>query len=269
MLTPIGSMSLKPLALGLLGTIILSAGLAVAARAAGQVLQGGAGGLAALLVGSGSSRDGKPTRNPAGDGHAAPSASPTSEAPGRAGGMARAQHDARPNTSDAAPLGPKAAGSTNHVSQRAPHSTHTPSLDKGSPSASAGLPRVRPQRVLRLRTDAPTCQDVYVYIVSIFENVGDSVATLALDANKRGRQRRVGQWLGRYEIVGIGYNASRVSSAVWLAEGSRVCQALVRDANPVREKQRLRQVARAKQVSAAARKARLKRAKLRGAKRHR
>ncbi|HEY6725913.1 MAG TPA: hypothetical protein VI197_17890 [Polyangiaceae bacterium] len=116
--------------------------------------------------------------------------------------------------------------------------------------------------------DAPSCDDVYVYIVSIFENIGDSVATLALGAKQRGRPRRIGQRLGRYEVIGIGYNASRVSSAVWLAEGSRVCQALVRDANPLRERQHIRQPARAKQ-KAAARKGRMKRAKSRSAKRQR
>lgn len=263
-------MLLKPLALGLLGSVLLSGGLAVAARAAGQVLQGEAGGLAALLVGSASSRDGKPTRNWAGHRRpAAPPATPSSETPSRASGIARAQHDASANTSAAAPRSTAAAGTTNYRSRRVPNSTHTASLAGSSASAPPRLPRATPQRVLQLRTDAPTCHDVYVYIVSIFENVGDSVATLTLDANARGRQRRVGQRLGRYEIIGIGYNASRVSSAVWLAEGSRVCQALVRAANPVREKQRLQQLARAKQVSAPAQKVRTKQAKRPRVTRHR
>lgn len=231
-------MSLKPLALGLLVSIVLSGGLAVAAHAAGQVVEGGAEVLAALLVGSRS-------------------------------GVTPKQHDATASTSPTASRSTAPVGSASYSRQGVPSSMRRPGDVRGSAQSPPRLARFTPPRTIRLRTDAPTCDDVYVYIVSIFENVGDSVATLALDASGRGRPRRVGQRVGRYEVIGIGYNASRVSSAVWLAEGSRVCQALVRDANPVREKQQLRQLARAKQVSVAARKARLKQAKQRRAKRSR
>lgn len=235
-------MSLKPLALGLIVSIVLSGGLAIAAHAASHVLQGGAEGLAALLSRSGASRDAEPAANSTDHPRAAPPASPSATTPSRTDGVARKEQGASASTSD-------------------------PTLRSTTPGPK--LPRVTPSRVLRLRTDAPTCNDVYVYIVSIFENVADSMATLALDAKERGRPRRVGQRLGRYEIIGIGYNASRVSSAVWLAEGSRVCQALVRAANPVREKQHLRQLPRAQQLAAAQLKARKKKAKSRSAKRQR
>jgi len=98
--------------------------------------------------------------------------------------------------------------------------------------------------LLTARANAPACDDVYVYIVTTFDNPGDSVATLSLDEKNRGRQRRIGQRIGPYEVIAIGYNRSRFSSAVWLAQGKQVCQALVQDPNPVREKAQRAQLAR-------------------------
>lgn len=260
-------MSLKPLVFGLLSSITVSGGLAVAAHSAGQVLNSGAEGLATVLVSPSSHPEGEGAPQLEASKPTAPSSDPSGNAPTGAGGTAQELRDATAKKPPALP--PAApAKSTNSAGQRGPNSTHTTRLVEGRPAAPPSVPRVTP-RLLRLSHDAPTCDDVYVYIVSIFENIRDSVATLALNANERGRQRRVGQRLGRYDVIGIGYNASRVSSAVWLAEGNRVCQALVRDVNPVREKRQLRQQARAKQVSAAARKARMKQAKRKRAKRGR
>lgn len=237
-------MSLKPLGLGLLVSIVVSAGLAVAAHAAGQVLEGGAEGLAALLVRSGPPRADEPARTST-DPRSVASSPPASPAPRSA--------------SSSPPASPV---------PRSASSSPPPSPALRSASSVARSARVTPPRAPRLRTDAPTCDDVYVYIVSIFENVKDSVATLALDAKARGRPRRVGQRLGRYEVIGIGYNADRVSSAVWLAEGGRVCQALVRAAHPVRKKQQIQQ-ARAKQKASAGKAKKAKKRKRRSSKRHR
>lgn len=241
-------MSLKPLALGLLASTALFGGFVLTAHAAGQVLEDGAEGLAALLVGS------MPSRN---KGHAPAGAPQEPVAPPLSSGAATANPTSRAartpptpivSTSSTTPPSVAPTASTGVVPQPAPK----PTQPRSAPSAPK-LSRVTRPPTLRLRTDAPSCDDVYVYIVSIFERARDSVATLALDPQARGRPRRVGQRLGRYEVIGIGYNASRVSSAVWLKDGNRVCQALVRDAHPVREKRQLRQLARSKQKSAAAR----------------
>lgn len=135
-----------------------------------------------------------------------------------------------------------------------------------SPSTKSGkVNRWLSKRLLTARRDAPLCDGVHVYIVSAFENPSDSVATLALDPKKRGRQRRVGQRLGPYEVIAIGYSPSHVSSAVWLAREGKVCQALMRDVNPIREKALQRQVRRAAKTRAAraraAKKARQKKTK--------
>lgn len=101
---------------------------------------------------------------------------------------------------------------------------------------SAGSERSPSFPTLRTSLAAPPCEDVYVYIVTVFENRGQSVATLSFDPKQSGRQRRIGQRFGEYEVVDIRYNPRRMSSAVWLAKGQEVCQAMLRDEHPVRER---------------------------------
>ena len=92
--------------------------------------------------------------------------------------------------------------------------------------------------VLRPTLDAPRCEDAYVYIASVFERPGESVATLAIGDQATGSLVRVGSRLDGYRVIAIAYNWMRLSPAVWLAKKTEVCQALLATDNPLRKRKR-------------------------------
>jgi len=83
---------------------------------------------------------------------------------------------------------------------------------------------------------APRCEGIYVYIVSAFDDPAHSVATLTTRPKKAGKRVWVGQMFGEYRVLKIDYNPRYFSSAVWLEADSTVCQVLLRDDHPVRER---------------------------------
>ena len=259
--------SLRLLTISILVVSGLSGGLAWAALTAGEVLGQGSADIALGLMQVAPPEQSATTLPSA---QAARKHKPAST--GESGAVQPAPSAtgaARPSKAERASMkrAPRAR-QTSIIDGREPGMVPRSRLAAGvSPSPSAAASRWLSKRLLSASPDAPTCDGVHVYIVSAFENPSDSVATLALDAKQRGRQRRVGQRLGPYEVIAIGYNPSRVSSAVWLAQGNRVCQALVRDVNPVREKARQRQLRRA--AKARARKRARKKKRARRAKRRR
>ncbi len=90
--------------------------------------------------------------------------------------------------------------------------------------------------VLPAPLNAPRCDGIYAYIITTFEDSAHSVATLSTAPRSQGNLRRVGQKFGEYRVVRIDYNRRYMSSAVWLEADLKVCQVLLRDDHPVRER---------------------------------
>lgn len=136
---------------------------------------------------------------------------------------------------------PAAASSFDAPAEEAPApstastSAAEPATDKGVGSDADAMPSLH-FNVLEPALDAPRCENVYAYIVSIFPDPESNIATLASSKNGRGGGRRVGARVGDYRVIAIGENAPRQSSAVWLSRNGEVCQVLLRDDNPVRQK---------------------------------
>jgi hypothetical protein len=99
-------------------------------------------------------------------------------------------------------------------------------------SAMAPAPELA---IVPLSSDAPRCQDVYVYIVTDWVE-GGAMATVALGKQARGYPKRVGARLGRYEVISIGTYDPGKGPGVWLADGQEVCRAMLFDDNPARTK---------------------------------
>ncbi len=130
-----------------------------------------------------------------------------------------------------------------------------------TPPLSATPPAIAPQ-IIRPELDAPRCEDVYVYVVSLFSDPADNMATMARGRNARGRTKRIGAHVGDWRVIAIGSNRKLFSSAVWLERDGSVCQALLRDDNPVRERRVQRTRAkRARQYKAQQKRAERRRAK--------
>jgi hypothetical protein len=225
-------MPLRQLTISLFVALLLSAGLGLSAHAAGVLVGRGAEGIAAGLI------------------SVAPPGEQAAVLPGIAGQASTALPTPSPIAEPQKPIKrPAAAKAVAKRGVQAPPRL-SPSVGDKPIEVSAKAPP-RPAEppsipILTARADAPFCDGVYVYIVTSFERPSDSVATISVDAKERGRQRRVGQRVGPYEVIAIGYNRGHASSAVWLAKGQRVCQALVQDANPVRVKAHQKQLARAR-----------------------
>jgi hypothetical protein len=115
---------------------------------------------------------------------------------------------------------------------------------------------------------APPCEEISAYIITVFEDPQYSRATLSINPKTSGAPRWVGQTFGNHRVIAIDYNARSMSSAVWLAQGDEVCQVLLRDRHPVRERLQENALRKRSKVARAEARKRAKRAK-RKARKHR
>jgi len=74
---------------------------------------------------------------------------------------------------------------------------------------------------------APACPGIHVHIVSEAEDPAWSRAALQRDGDDKADVYRVGDTVGDQKIAYIGYNPRARSPAVWLENGSSLCQALL------------------------------------------
>lgn len=84
--------------------------------------------------------------------------------------------------------------------------------------------------------DAPRCDGISAYIITVFEKAKHSVASLSSDPQRQAIRRREGQMFGEYRVAKIDFNRRKMSSAVWLENDAGLCQVLLRDDHPKREK---------------------------------
>jgi general secretion pathway protein C len=83
---------------------------------------------------------------------------------------------------------------------------------------------------------AETCQDISVEIVSEATDPTESIAMLQEQKEKSGIARRVGDAIGDYRVEYIGFNQLEHSPAVWLSQGSTLCQAVLFGDEPEKAK---------------------------------
>jgi general secretion pathway protein C len=74
---------------------------------------------------------------------------------------------------------------------------------------------------------APACPGIHVHIVTEAEDPAWSRAALQRDGDDKADVYRVGDTVGDQKIAYIGYNPRARSPAVWLENGSSLCQALL------------------------------------------
>ncbi|HEX6764686.1 MAG TPA: hypothetical protein VF103_04395, partial [Polyangiaceae bacterium] len=74
---------------------------------------------------------------------------------------------------------------------------------------------------------AATCEGVELKIVTESSDPETSLATVVTRRRKGARLARAGDELDGARVAFIGYNAARLSPAVWLSTPSSVCQALL------------------------------------------
>lgn len=83
---------------------------------------------------------------------------------------------------------------------------------------------------------APRCEGIAAYIITVFDKSKHSVASLSSDPMRQAVRRREGQMFGEYRVAKIGLNRRKMSSAVWLESDAGICQVLLRDDHPKRER---------------------------------
>jgi general secretion pathway protein C len=76
---------------------------------------------------------------------------------------------------------------------------------------------------------APKCGDTEVRIVTESSDPEWSVAAIVGPGESDAKLRRVGDQVGDKEVAYIGYNWAKSSPAVWFADSSQLCQALLFD----------------------------------------
>ncbi len=79
---------------------------------------------------------------------------------------------------------------------------------------------------------APACPGIRVHIVTEAEDPAWSRAALQRDGDDKAEVYRVGDSVGDQKIAYIGYNPRERSPAVWLQNGSSLCQALLFEDKP-------------------------------------
>lgn len=84
--------------------------------------------------------------------------------------------------------------------------------------------------------DAPRCEGISAYIITVFDNAKHSVASLTSDPRRQAIRRREGQMFGEHRVAKIDFNRRNMSSAVWLESDAGLCQVLLRESHPQREK---------------------------------
>ena len=80
---------------------------------------------------------------------------------------------------------------------------------------------------------APKCGDTEVRIVTESSDPAWSVAAVVGPGESDAKLRRVGDQVGDKEVAYIGYNWAKGSPAVWFADSSQLCQALLFDPDAV------------------------------------
>ena len=76
-------------------------------------------------------------------------------------------------------------------------------------------------------SNAPLCADVTVNIVSESSDPAWSIAQLAGPGDEEAAARRVGDAVGKLEVVHIGFDPAKLSPAVWLSGGKSLCHVLL------------------------------------------